>query len=379
MGDLSNPMKMVQSASRVVIKVGTRILTTQKNELDQRRIEKLAEEIVRLRKEGRQVILVSSGAIGAGLGLLGWAARPKELAKSQAAAAVGQGRLMQVYAEKFGCYGVRVAQILLTRDDMAQRNRYLNARQTMKVLLQEGVLPVVNENDTVSVDEIRFGDNDELSVQVAQLMDAQLLVILTDVDGFEFRPATGPRELIPLVERITPELERSAGGAGQPTSTGGMVSKIKAAKTATACGIPMLLANGTREGILETLLIEGKLTGTLFLPSGKRRIESRKRWLAFTGRPVGSVQVDAGAREALLLKGKSLLASGIRKIEGGFKKGDLVSVRDESGEEFARGLVNYPSGDLTRIRGMRSDEISSVLGQKAQEAIHRDFMVILKD
>jgi len=379
MSDLSNPMDLVRGAQRVVVKVGTRVLTTSGHKLDEDRIEQLAHEIAKIRGQGRQVILVSSGAIGAGLGLLGWSVRPKNLARSQAAAAVGQGRLMQVYAEKFGRHGIRVAQILLTRDDMAHRGRYSNARQTMKVLLSEGVLPVVNENDTVSADEIRFGDNDELSVHVAHLMDAELLVLLTDVDGFEMRPHKGSRELLPVVQRITPEIERSAGGTSGPTSTGGMASKIRAAKMVTACGIPMLLANGTKEGILSSLLIDGRLAGTLFLPSSGGRIESRKRWIAFTGRPAGVIYVDAGAQQALLANGKSLLASGVRKMEGNFKRGDLVSVRGEQGKEFARGLINYPHADLEKIQGLRSDAISDLLGRKAEEVIHRDFLVILRD
>ncbi len=379
MSDLSNPMDLVRGAQRVVVKVGTRVLTTSGHKLDEDRIEQLAHEIAKIRGQGRQVILVSSGAIGAGLGLLGWSVRPKNLARSQAAAAVGQGRLMQVYAEKFGRHGIRVAQILLTRDDMAHRGRYSNARQTMKVLLSEGVLPVVNENDTVSADEIRFGDNDELSVHVAHLMDAELLVLLTDVDGFEMRPHKGSRELLPVVQRITPEIERSAGGTSGPTSTGGMASKIRAAKMVTACGIPMLLANGTKEGILSSLLIDGRLAGTLFLPSSGGRIESRKRWIAFTGRPAGVIYVDAGAQQALLANGKSLLASGVRKMEGNFKRGDLVSVRGEQGKEFARGLSNYPHADLEKIQGLRSDAISDLLGRKAEEVIHRDFLVILRD
>ena len=379
MSDLSNPMDLVRGAQRIVVKVGTRVLTTSGHKLDEDRIEQLAHEIAKIRGQGRQVILVSSGAIGAGLGLLGWSVRPKNLARSQAAAAVGQGRLMQVYAEKFGRHGIRVAQILLTRDDMAHRGRYSNARQTMKVLLSEGVLPVVNENDTVSADEIRFGDNDELSVHVAHLMDAELLVLLTDVDGFEMRPAQGSRELLPVVQRITPEIERSAGGTSGPTSTGGMASKIRAAKMVTACGIPMLLANGTKEGILSSLLIDGRLAGTLFLPSSGGRIESRKRWIAFTGRPAGVIYVDAGAQQALLANGKSLLASGVRKMEGNFKRGDLVSVRGEQGKEFARGLSNYPHADLEKIQGLRSDAISDLLGRKAEEVIHRDFLVILRD
>ncbi|MCM8812002.1 MAG: glutamate 5-kinase [Candidatus Omnitrophica bacterium] len=379
MSDSVNPMGgLVQSARRLVVKVGTRVLTNQTHQLDLSRIDQLVEGISRVLNSGRQVILVTSGAIGAGLGVLRWGSKPKDVAHLQAAAAVGQGRLMHVYAERFARHGIGVAQILLTRDDMSHRQRYANARQTMRVLLEEKILPVVNENDTVAVDEIRFGDNDELSVHVAHLMDAQLLVILTDVDGFERRDGKGKRELVPIVKRITPELESFAGGAGQPTSTGGMASKLQAAKKVTACGIPMILANGTKPGVLTSILLENRLSGTLFLPAGKERIAARKRWLAFTGRPAGAILVDSGAIEALVAKGRSLLASGVRKVDGSFRRGDLVSVCDEKGEEFARGVVNYTQEDLSRIKGLRSEAIESLLGRKAQEVIHRDSLVILK-
>lgn len=374
----STPMKLVQEARRVVVKVGTSVLTTSTHQLDEKRIGQLVEDLVLLRKTGKEVILVTSGAIGAGLGLLGWADRSRELSRSQAAAAVGQGLLMQIYAENFRNHGIHVAQILLTREDLTHRQRYLNARQTMRVLLQEGVLPIVNENDTVSAEEIRFGDNDELSALTAHLMDAQLLVLLTDVDGFERRIDGKRWELIPLVTRITPELERSAGPAGRSTSTGGMVSKLRAAKMVTTSGIPMLLANGTRPGILATLLVEGHLSGTLFLPSGDKRMQARKRWLAYTAKPKGNLFVDAGAREALVARGKSLLASGVRKVTGSFRRGDLVSVRDEGDHEFARGLVRYPHGELEKICGLRSQEIEKLFGRAADEAIHRDSLVILR-
>ena len=377
MTDPSSPMALALAARRLVVKVGTSVLTGPDHQLDEGRIGRLVEDLVLLRQRDREVILVTSGAIGAGIGLLGWPDRPTDLARSQAAAAVGQGRLMELYARRFGSHGVRVAQILLTREDLTHRQRYLNARQTMRTLLKAGVAPIVNENDTVSVEEIRFGDNDELCALVAHLMDAQLLVILTDVDGFE-RRVGDKRELIPLVERITPELERWAGPAGRSTSTGGMASKLKAARMVTASGIPMLLANGTKAGILTALLLEGRLAGTLFLPSGKNRIGARKRWLCFTAHPKGALIVDAGAREALLNRGRSLLASGVRRLEGRFRKGDLVSIRDEQNEEFGRGLVNYPDSELEKIQGLKSEAIAALLGRKAEEVIHRDSLVILK-
>ena len=377
MSDLDHPMKLLSSARRLVVKVGTSVLTTREHQLDEQRVGHLVGEIARLKETGKELILVTSGAIGAGIGLLGWSGVPKDLARSQAAAAVGQGRLMQVYAQNFSRYNLQVAQILLTRDDLTHRQRYLNAKQTMRTLLTAGIVPIVNENDTVSVEEIRFGDNDELSALVAHLMDAELLVLLTDVDGFERRETSRERELIPLVERITPELERWAGGAGRATSTGGMVSKLHAAKMVTASGIPMVLANGTRSGILSTLLLEGRLAGTLFLPAGTERMQARKRWLAFTGKIKGVLWVDRGAKEALVSQGRSLLASGVRRLEGNFRKGDLLSVREEGGREFARGLVNYTHPELEKIRGLKSQSIEELLGRKADEVIHRNSLVIL--
>ncbi len=377
MTDSLSPMRMVAAARRLVVKVGTSVLTGSTHQLDESRVSRLVEDLVRLREQERELILVTSGAIGAGIGLLGWPDRPRDLARSQAAAAVGQGHLMELYARRFGSHGILVAQILLTREDLTHRQRYLNARQTMRTLLQAGVVPIVNENDTVSVEEIRFGDNDELSALVTHLMDAQLLVILTDVDGFE-RRSDGRGDLIPLVERITPELERLAGPAGRSTSTGGMASKLKAARMVTASGIPMLLANGTRPGILKALLLEQHLAGTLFLPVPKARMGARKRWLGFASRPKGILVVDAGAKEALLHGGRSLLASGVRRLEGHFRRGDLVSVRDEESREFGRGLVNYPDSELEKIRGLKSDAIAALLGRKAQEVIHRDSLVILR-
>jgi glutamate 5-kinase len=374
-----SPIGWIQQARLVVLKVGTRVLSHPSGiGLSLERMDRLADEMAQLRQTGRRLILVSSGAIGAGMALLGWSRRPKDLVQCQAAAAVGQSQLMQWYAMAFQKRGIQVAQILLTREDLAQRHRYLNARKTMHTLLQAGILPIVNENDTVSAEEIRFGDNDELSALVAQLMDAQLLVILTDVDGFQMPSANGTKELIHWVERITPQMERWAQGPRQSVATGGMRTKLKAARMATASGIGTLLINGTREGILKTLFLDGHFSGTFFLPSSGKRLPGRKRWLAFTVRPKGTVLVDSGAKRALVSEGKSLLASGVRRVDGTFRRGDLVGVLDEMGKEFARGLVNYPDHELRQICGMRSDEIAGLLGRKPEEVIHRDSLVIME-
>ena len=361
----------------MVVKVGTSVLTDDRNLLDEGRVGALADDLAALCRAGRQVICVSSGAIGAGLGLLDWKQRPRELARSQAAAAVGQGRLIEVYARALGRHELKVGQILLTREDLSKRTRYLNARATMQALLTAGVVPVVNENDTVSVEEIRFGDNDELAALTAHLMDADLLVNLSNVEGFE-RRTPGGAELIPLVERITPELERLCGGAGRATSTGGMVSKLAAARIAMASGIPMVLADGKRPGVLSAILLEGHLAGTLFLPRAGGKLKARKRWLAFTGRPKGSLMVDGGAHAALVRRNSSLLASGLKEVVGTFERGELVAVCVAGGGEFARGVTRYGSRELEQIRGMNSQAVASALGRKAEEVIHRDELVILE-
>jgi len=370
-------MKTIQGVRRIVIKIGTSVLTDDNHALDAKRIRQLAADVAALRKQQRQVILVSSGAIGAGIGVLGWGTRPRQIDRSQAAAAVGQVRLMQMYTNAFQKHDLLTAQILLTRNDLGHRHRYLRAQATMRVLLEASVTPIVNENDTVSVDEIKFGDNDELSALVAHLMDADLLINLSNVDGFERRLKGKPAERIPVVARITAELERQAGGAGRSTSTGGMISKLHAAKLSTESGIPMLLANGTQPHILTSVLLEGHLLGTLFLPS-KGKMGARQRWLAFSGRPKGVVEVDAGARRALVSADKSLLASGVKGVEGKFQAGDLVAVRETGSKEFARGITGYGSVDMEKVLGLNSQAIARVLGFKAKEVIHRDAMVILE-
>ncbi|MBI1953004.1 MAG: glutamate 5-kinase [Candidatus Omnitrophica bacterium] len=373
-------MEWIKDAKRIVVKVGTSVLTTDCHALDESRVAELTRDVARLVSAGKEVLLVTSGAIGAGMGVLGWEKRPQEIHLLQAAAAVGQGQLMGSYAEKLRGWGIKAAQILLTREDLTHRKRYLNARQTMRALLKEGVVPVINENDTVSTEEIRFGDNDELSALLAHLMDAHLLVLLTDVDGFEERSGGASHEgarVIPVVSEITPELERLAHGTSKDTSSGGMASKIRAARLVTANGIPMVLANGTKPQVLSQLVLAGKLSGTLFVPKSGKKIQARKRWLVFTARPKGRLQVDAGAREALTKSGRSLLASGVRRVHGAFAGGDLVSVVDDAGGEFARGRVAYSSDELNRIAGMNSSQIGEILKRKAREVIHRDQMVIL--
>ena len=370
---------LLSKTRRVVIKVGSAVLTSSGGGLDQKRIEQLAREIVSIMDERREVVLVSSGAIAAGLAKLGLKkTKGMPLPLKQAAAAVGQSGLMWMYEKTFGAHGKKVAQVLLTREDLSNRSRFLNARNTLHTLLEYGVIPIINENDTVAVDEIKFGDNDNLSGMVVQLIDADLLVILSDIDGlYTADPRLHPdARFIPVVEKITAEMERGAGDALSGVGTGGMRSKIMAAKKVGAYGVPMVILNGKKTGLLAALF-DGKETGTLFLPR-LEKMDSRKHWIAYTAASKGGIVVDDGAREALVNKGKSLLPGGVVSVEGVFKVGDCVNCLDLRGAVFARGLTKYSSIDLDRIRGLKTSQIAPVLGHKDyDEVIHRDDLVIL--
>lgn len=369
----------LEKKSRVVIKIGSAVLASSDKGLDQARIERLAAEISALLDRGHQVILVSSGAIAAGLMKLGLVRKKgMPLSLKQAAAAVGQSGLMRRYEKTFNAHGRHVAQILLTREDLSNRTRFLNARNTLQTLLDHGVVPIINENDTVSVDEIKFGDNDNLSGMVVHLVDADLLVILSDIDGlYTADPKLDPSaELIPLVEKITADLERGAGDAESLVGTGGMRSKIMTAKKVGAYGTPVAIINGKETGVLQALF-EGRTVGTLFLPKAEKQ-HSRKHWIAYTVSATGKLVVDDGGREAIVNKGKSLLPGGVVEVEGTFKAGECVTCIDLAGHSFARGLVKYSSVDLDRIKGLKTSQIASVLGHKDyDEVIHRDDLVIL--
>jgi glutamate 5-kinase len=375
----SNRKLIFSKAKRVVIKIGSAVLTDANQGLDHVRIERLASDIAAIIGQGHEVILVSSGAIAAGLAKLGLKkTKGMPLSLKQAAAAIGQSGLMWVYEKTFDAHGLKVAQVLLTREDLSNRTRFLNARNTLQTLLDYAVIPIINENDTVSVDEIKFGDNDNLSGMVTHLADADLLVILSDIDGLY---TADPRidssaTLIPLVERITADVERGAGDAQTPVGTGGMRSKIMTARKVGALGVPLVIVNGKKNGML-LALFDGKDVGTLFLPRADK-LESRKHWIAYTVKRAGRILVDDGAVDALVHKGKSLLPGGIVDVDGSFKIGDCVSCSDQSGHDFARGLVKYSSDDLLRIKGLKTSQIESVLGHKDyDEVIHRDDLVIL--
>jgi glutamate 5-kinase len=366
------------NVKRLVVKVGTHTLTRSGGKLDRKRVAGLAEELASLRRQGRDVVLVSSGAIAAGLEALGIRGRPTDLPTLQAAASIGQGKLMELYSSIFEECGLLAGQVLLTQFDITHRQQYLNARNTMSRLLELGVVPVVNENDTVAVEEIRFGDNDRLAALVAGLVDADLLAILTDTDGlYTADPRLdGDAELIRRVERITPEVEELAKGTRSEHATGGMATKLQAARIATLSGVGVVILNGKKKGILARAL-EGAEIGTYFPPS-KRKLAGRKRWIAFGLQPSGSVVIDEGAAQALLGEGKSLLPAGVLEVAGDFKAGDMVEVLDSGGRSIARGLSSYSSDELRAIKGMRSREAARLLGGACQEAIHRDCLVVLE-
>jgi glutamate 5-kinase len=371
--------KYQSEARRIVVKVGSSTLT-RNGKLRPRKFSELARSISELADAGREVILVSSGAIAAGSHRLGWDHGGRSIPEKQAAAAVGQIGLVEIYQRRFAHYGKQVGQVLLTRLGLDDRERFLNARHTLQELLRLGAIPIVNENDTVFTEEIRFGDNDSLSATVVNLIGADLLVIVTDVDGLYAEPprAGRPRpKLLDVVEKITPEIEAGARGSTSGIGQGGMTSKLEAARIAARSGAATVICNGRMPDALARVAA-GESVGTLFLPG--ERMSSRKHWLAFTTRTRGALSLDAGAVEALLTRGRSLLSAGITRVEGSFGIGDPVLCVDSKGRQLARGLVAYNASDVDRIKGLSTKEIDRVLGySNGSEVIHRDDLVILDE
>ncbi|HEX9777911.1 MAG TPA: glutamate 5-kinase, partial [Geopsychrobacteraceae bacterium] len=366
---------LLSHVKRVIVKIGSGVLSDEAG-LDQPMLASIASDLCDLREQGLELIVVSSGAVAAGKGQLGIVGRPRTIPQKQAAAAIGQTRIIRAYKETFLGRGQMVAQILLTRDDLSNRRRYLNARNTLTTLLEYGVTPIVNENDTVVVEELRFGDNDNLSALVTSLIEGDLLVILSDVDGFyDSDPSENPAaRLIPLVERITPQIEALAGEAKGTLGTGGMATKVKAAKRVGLAGVGTLIVNGRTPGILRRVFA-GEEVGSYFLPA-LSKLTAKKRWIAFSKKPRGKLLVDAGACSAVIKQGKSLLPSGIRGIEGSFERGDAVRICDAGGAEFAKGVVGYSQAELVRIIGRQCSEIEAILGYKYRdEIICRDDLV----
>ena len=363
-------------AKRVVVKVGSGVLT-EDGALRTRAFADIARQVAALRADGREVVVVSSGAIAVGSRELGWSEPGRSIPEKQAAAAVGQFGLGEIYRKRFARHDLTVAQVLVTRAGLDDRERFLNARHTLHKLLELGVVPIVNENDTVATEEIRFGDNDNLSATVVNLVAAELLVILTDVDGLYVEP---PRDGAPtpehfdVVEKITPEVERAAQGSGSAFGRGGMTTKLEAARAAARSGAATVVCNGRRRDVL-LAVGRGESVGTLFRAGD--RLGSRKHWLAFTAQVRGKLHVDAGAARALVRGGKSLLPAGVRDVEGRFGIGDPVACVGPDGGEIARGLVGYASDEIARIAGRSAREIDAVLGySNGDEIIHRDDLVL---
>jgi glutamate 5-kinase len=370
--------EVVLSAQTWVVKVGTSVLTAPDGTLDPDRVGHLAEQISLVMDQGRRIALVSSGAVGAGMGQLGWKRRPENLRQLQAAAAVGQAYLIRAYDEGLRRQGRHAAQILLTHEDFDSRARYLNVRNTLNALFECDAVPIINENDTISVDEMKLGDNDQLAAMVTNLLQAPLLVILSVVDGLYRTMGERPRpgEIVPVVSQIDDEVLALAARGRSSLGTGGMQSKLTAARRVTLAGGSVIIASGIEREPL-TRILSGEPLGTLFLAHGARH-KARKRWIGLTARPRGYYVVDDGARRALESSSKSLLAIGIVEVVGDFEKGDVIGIRDRSGCEFARGLTNYATPDAKRIQGLRTGEAREALGVAAyDEVVHRDNLALI--
>ncbi|MFH1238711.1 MAG: glutamate 5-kinase, partial [bacterium] len=366
---------------RIVVKIGSSSLTINEGQcagqFNKKYIDKIVKELTDLHRQGTQVILVTSGAICAGINKLRLTAKPQTIPEKQAVAAVGQGQLMHLYEEMFAKYDCVVAQVLLTREDMSERSRYLNIRNTLLTLLNYKVIPVINENDTVAIEEIKFGDNDTLSALVASKVEADMLIILSDVAGLYTGDPRRDKKarLIEEVKEITREIEASAGGEGTKYGTGGMFTKLQAAKIATAAGVMTVITDGTKENVLSRI-IKGENIGTRFLPKAGK-ISGRKRWIGFAAKTSGAIIIDEGASVAILKKGKSLLPSGILAVEGKFETGAIVVVRTRDKKDIARGLVSYTAEEINKIKGQKSGRIEELLGWRGyDEVIHRDNLVI---
>jgi glutamate 5-kinase len=353
----------LKSAARLVVKLGTGVLTDSRKQIDPAQLEQLVAQIAAQRKAGKEIVLVTSGAVGAGMGALGYDKRPADLAQLQACAAVGQSRLMATYADLFAKHDLHVAQVLLTHDDLEHHERHLNARNTLVTLLEHGVVPIINENDAISFTEIKFGDNDKLSALVASLLPADLLVILTTVDGVVENFGKANPKTISVIEKIDGGVETIAGGTSSETAVGGMKSKIEAAKIVVRSGIPLVIASGKKKSVLAKIL-NGEDEGTVFV-AAPTKLQGRKRWIAFFHHPKGALYVDDGARTALRESGKSLLPPGVARCEGDFAAGDVVRLCDLNGTEFARGIAKF-SGSEVRGKGLARVEL-----------VHRDDLVIL--
>jgi len=355
--------ELLKDVGRIVVKFGTGVLTDSRKQPDLAQLGQLVAQISEQRKAGKEVVIVTSGAVGAGMGALGFAKRPTELSQLQACAAVGQSRLMSLYEKLFSTHDLHVAQVLLTHEDLEHHERHLNARNTLVTLLAHGVIPIINENDAISFTEIKFGDNDKLSALVASLLPADLLVILTTVDGVIENFGKADPKTIPIIEHIDSDLEKIAGGTTSETAVGGMRSKIEAAKIVVRSGIPLVIASGKKKHMLARVMA-GEEEGTLFVPQAAK-LQGRKKWIAFFHYPKGALFVDNGAKLALRENGKSLLPPGIARCEGTFAVGDVIRICDLDGTEFARGIARFDSAVICERKLPK------------EEVVHRDDLVIL--
>lgn len=366
-----------RSIDRLVIKVGTSVLLDDEKKISSGKIRDIARQVKRVKTTGIDVIIVSSGAVGCGMETLGIKRKPKEITKHQALASIGQVLLMKMYRENFEKNGIKVGQILLTHEDIKNRVRCLNLTNTLETLLAMGIVPIINENDALSFAEIKFGDNDNLSALIAQIVNANLLLILSDVEGlFERDPNRYPNaKMIPVVERIDEEVECVAAETWSEKSVGGMVSKLEAAKKAGLYGIPTRVVLGGKKDVI-LKVADGKAVGTIFMPG--KKLARRKWWTAFAFKTSGAIWVDEGAERAVVENGKSLLPSGIIKVEENFSCGDCVEMKNTLGILVAKGIVNYSSAEIARIKGLKSVDIEKELGYKyTEEVIHRDNMVLV--
>ncbi|MGH7853915.1 MAG: glutamate 5-kinase [Candidatus Binatia bacterium] len=375
---MEHKRQILRRVRRVVIKIGSQILSSSEG-IEESRLRALVRDLAALHDQKKEIVVVSSGAVAAGMTRLGRKDRPKTIPEKQALAAVGQIKLMALYERHFSKFDKSVAQVLLTHADLANRQRYINAKHTFQMLLESSIVPIVNENDTVAVEEMKFGDNDHLSALVATLLGADLLVILSDVEGVYDRDPRvfNDARLIPLIDDVKEAKGAINGMTQSALGTGGIATKVAAGEEAAVAGIPTIIASGLGARAVERVFDVEEQVGTLILPD-QNRLTHRKHWIAYTLKPAGDVVVDAGAHEALVQKGRSLLPSGLKEVRGAFGVGECVRCLDSQGREFARGLVNYSAHELNRIKGLHTSKIEKVLGYKAyDEIIHRDDLVVL--
>jgi len=378
---MTDKRRCLKNIKKMVIKIGSSSLTLKTGGLDRANIEKFVNEVSSLAKRGIEVMIVTSGAIAAGLEDLNISKKPQEITLLQAAASIGQVELMKLYGDLFSKNGLKIGQILLTQEDTTRREQYLNIRNTIRNLIDLGVIPLINENDSAAVDEIKFGDNDELAALVSVLAEADVLVILTDIEGmYDKNPRTSrDAKLISYIDRIDKNIESAAGGIGSTYGIGGMESKIKAAKICSFSGIKTIIANSRRINVLDEILA-GKNVGTFFAPQTMKKVKSIKKWIAFGMKTKGAIIIDKGAEEAVLNKGKSILPVGVVKVSGKFNKGDTLKVFSMDNKLIAKGISNFSSDDILKIKGKNQKKILSEFSDAmCSEVIHRDCLVVFKD